>query len=259
MARVALPERYVGSRRVQSMSMTTGGKSSRRFFAMRLAAKGLLALLFFASCATALRAQTIQIMLVNGKTGRPITDRSLLKVWVGHIREFSFMVPADKHGVALLRLTDKDSEINVPECKGMQADAEKLLINPNKKDTKEFNEKYKYCTSFEVDNPIVRYADSISVQTLPGDISWKAGGGDRSMGYVPCWVDSNQNKYSWTTITDFSTKDVLQQGVVTANTCSSATVSANPGQIILFVRLPSNVEYLRQYVHGETRDHLRSW
>jgi len=254
MARVALPERYVGSRRVQSMSMTTVGKSSRRFFAMRLAAKGLLALLFFASCATALRAQTIQIMLVNGKTGRPITDRSLLKVWVGHIREFSFMVPADKHGVALLRLTDKDSEINVPECKGMQADAEKLLINPNKKDTKEFNEKYKYCTSFEVDNPIVRYADSISVQTLPGDVSGKPGGGNYGMGgYVPCWVDSNQNKYSWTTITDFSTKDVLQQGVVTANTCGRATVSANPGQLILFVRFPSNGEYWRQYLKGIER------
>jgi hypothetical protein len=238
--------------------MSSGVKSIRRFFAMRLAAMGLLALLLLASYATALRAQSIQIKLVDGKTGRPITDKSELNVWVGHIREFPFIVPADKQGVALLRLTDKYSEINVPECGGMLAEAAKLN-RKNKNEVAEFNKKFKGCTGFEVDNPIVRYADSISVQTLPGDISWKAGGGDRSMGYVPCWMDSNVNKYSWTTITDFSTKDVLQQGVVTANTCSRATVSANPGQLILFVRLPSNVEYLRQYVHGETRDHLRSW
>jgi hypothetical protein len=226
---------------------------------MRLTATGSLALIFFASCATALRAQTIQIMLVDGKTGRPITDRSELNVWVGNVREFPFIVPADKHGVAPLRLTHNDSEINVPECKGMQADGEKLRLNPNKKDEKEFNEKYKDCTGIEVDNPVVKYADSISIQTLPGDISWKAGGGGRSMGYVPCWVDSNQNKYSWTTITDFSTQDVLRQGVVTANTCGRAAVSANPGQVILFVRLPGNGEYWRQYVHGETSGHLRSW
>ena len=36
---------------------------------MRLAAKGFLGILLFGSCATALRAQTIQIKLVNGKTG----------------------------------------------------------------------------------------------------------------------------------------------------------------------------------------------
>jgi hypothetical protein len=233
------------------MSMTTGDKSRRRFLTAGLAAKGFFALLLFASCATALRAQTVEIKLVDRKTGHPITDRSLLNVWVGHVREFPFQVPADKHGVALLRLTQNDSEINVPECKDELADWEKLQINPNKKDKKEFNKKYKDCTCYEeVDNPIVRYADSIRVQTLPGDISRKAGG--RNMGYVPCWVDSNKYKFSWTTITDFSTQDVLQQGVVTANTCGSATVSANPGQIILFVRLPGNGEYWRQYVNGES-------
>ena len=234
------------------MSMTTGDKRSMKFFAIRFVGVALLALLFFASCMTVLCAQAIEIKLVDGKTGRTITDKSELNVWVGHIREFPFIVPAGKQGVALLRLTDKDSEINVPECGGMRAEAAKLN-RKNKNEVAEFNKKFKDCTGFEVDNPIVRYADSISVQTLPGDISWKAGGGDRSMGYVPCWVDSKQNKYSWTTITDFSTKDVLQQGVVTANTCGRATVSANPGQLILFVRFPSNGEYWRQFVKGLER------
>jgi hypothetical protein len=38
---------------------------------VRLAARGLLALVFFISYAVVLRAQTIQIKLVDGKTGRP--------------------------------------------------------------------------------------------------------------------------------------------------------------------------------------------
>ena len=44
---------------------------------MSFAAKVLLALLVIALCATVLQAQTIQIMLIDGKTGRPITYSSL--------------------------------------------------------------------------------------------------------------------------------------------------------------------------------------
>ena len=204
------------------MPITTSDTSGRRF-----AAKGLLALFLFASCATALRAQSIQIMLVNGKTGRPI-DGSLLNVWVGHVREFPFEIPADRHGVALLRLTHNDSEINVPECKDMQADSEKLQMNRNKKDEAEFNKKYKNCTAFEVKDPIVRFADSISigpvVRTLNGAAYFQ---------YVPCWADS---------VTVFSTEDVLQHGVVTANNCGKARASPEHGQLILFVRLPTQME-----------------
>ena len=223
------------------MLITIAGKS-RKFFAMRISATGFLVLLLMVSCARVLRAQAIQIKLVNGKTGRAITDRSLLNVWVGHVRQLPFMVSPDKHGVAVLRLSPNDSEINVAECRDEKADTEKLLSNPTKQAKKEFNEKYKNCVSLEVDNPVARYADSISVQTLPGDISWKAGG--RSIAYVPCWVDSK--KAYWTNIEEFSTEDVLQKGVVTANTCGKATVSANPGEIILFVMLPSNGESWRQ-------------
>jgi hypothetical protein len=199
---------------------------------MRFAAKWFLALFLFSLCATSLRAQTMQIKLVNGKTGRPIIDRSLLNVWVGHEREFPFEIPADKHGVAPLRLTHNDSEINVPECKGMQADSEKLQVNRNKKDEEEFNKKYKHCTAFEVNNPVVRFADSISIgpviRTLNGTTYFR---------YVPCWADSG---------TVFSTEKILQHGVVTANNCGKATASPEPGQLILFVRLPTQMEAGRQ-------------
>ena len=172
------------------------------------------------------------------KNRAPHNRSLLIERMVGHESELKLEIPTDKHGVALLRLTHNDSEINVPDCRGMHAESEKLRINPNKKDEKEFNKKYKWCTGFEMANPIVRYADSISVRTLPGDVSWKIAPAS-SIGYVECW----DNTSAWFSITDFSTQDVLQHGVVTANACGKATVSPQPGQLILFVRLPSNREY----------------
>ena len=97
---------------------------------MSFAAKVLLALLVIALCATVLQAQTIQIMLIDGKTGRPITYsslgslRTILYVWPGLESELTLLMRADKHGVALLHLIDNDSGINVPDCKGMHADSE---------------------------------------------------------------------------------------------------------------------------------------
>jgi len=99
--------------------------------------------------------------------------------------------------------------------------------------------------AFEVNNPIVRYADSISVNTVPGNVPWKVGSAGH-IGYVRCWVNINENNHSWLSTINFSTKDVLQEGVVRANTCRSATLSSNPGQIVLFVRLPSAAESWRQ-------------
>lgn len=222
-------------------------QQSQEILAIRLAAKALLAFLFFATFATGLRAQTVQIKLVNGKTGRPITHRSKLTVRVGHEHQSNLLIPTGKHGVALLQLTRNDSEINIPDCRDEQADWEKLQKNRNQKDEKEFNNKYKDCNYSEVNNPIARYADSISVQMLPGAIvPQTASGRVVSAGYVPCWLDSNQDKYSWTRFTDFSTKDILQHGIVTANTCGKATASPEPGQLVLFVREPTVGEQWRQ-------------
>src|SRR5215475_11011726 len=107
------------------MLITTDDESSWKLFANRYAAK-LFALLLFISCATLSRAQSIQIVLLNGKTGRPITDRPLVNLKVGHEREFPFQIATDKQGIAPLRLSHNDSEINVPDCKGMKEDSEKL-------------------------------------------------------------------------------------------------------------------------------------
>src|SRR5579862_7878476 len=80
---------------------------------MRFAAKGFLALFLFALCATVLRAQTIQIKLVKGKTGRPVAD-ACVGAWTKDAsNKVSLYIPADKDGVARLRLTQKDSEVDI--------------------------------------------------------------------------------------------------------------------------------------------------
>jgi hypothetical protein len=217
------------------MPITTGDKSGRMFLAMRFAAKGLLALILFASCAAALRAQTIQIMFVNGKTGHPVTSTSwfspriTLYVGLGRESDLSLVLTADKQGVVPLRFTRDDSKINVPECKGERAAWDKLLKNGNKNDVKEFNKKYKNCTNFPADNPIVGFADSISIGPVMGGINY--------FRYVQCWAGFP---------TFFSTEEVLQHGAVTANNCGKATASPQPGHLILFVRPPTQREAGRQ-------------
>ncbi|HEV7220906.1 MAG TPA: hypothetical protein VGN39_18695 [Terriglobales bacterium] len=42
--------------------------------------------------------------------------------------------------------------------------------------------------------------------------------------------------YSWLAITDISTKQLLQQGIVWPNSCGKATASPRPGELTIFVR-----------------------
>jgi hypothetical protein len=86
--------------------------SITKLFELRLAAKGFLALLLLASRATALRAQNIQIMLLNGNTGRPVAG-ACVGVWMMNDARTGVFIPTDKNGVARLRLTQKDNEVNV--------------------------------------------------------------------------------------------------------------------------------------------------
>jgi len=43
--------------------------------------------------------------------------------------------------------------------------------------------------------------------------------------------------YSWLAATDFSTNEVLQHGIVTANTCGKATAPLKAEQLIIFVNI----------------------
>jgi hypothetical protein len=172
--------------------LDSGSKIRVRFRMSTRSAIQLVVLLVLAASGNGLCAQTIRIKLLNGKTGRAI-GATCVNTWVGTERKQAMAIPTDKDGVASLRLTEKDAEINTQDP-------------------------WKACGNNGVLNPTLKYASSIQINA----------------GHVLCQV-RHQN-YTWLAIQRFSTKDVVQSGVVTANTCGNAKASPIPGEITLFVR-----------------------
>jgi len=62
--------------------------------------------------------------------------------------------------------------------------------------------------------------------------------------YVLCGPGGGS--YSWLELKNFTTKEVLDHGYASANTCGKATVSPQPGQVVLFVRLLTFWEKMKQ-------------
>jgi hypothetical protein len=187
------------------MSMTHGSKERIDFFSA-LSIVRLLALLLFALLGTALRAQTIQIKLVNGTSGHAMADKCIY-VAVGNRSNpssgSSLQTQTDKDGYVTLHLTDDSANPN---------NLTQNLV----------------CGLSGVINPVVKRADTIYVRP----------------GYVLCQLRSPG--YSWLAMTSFSTEEVLQHGVATANTCGKATAPSTPGQVIIFVRPLTWWEKLKQ-------------
>ena len=164
---------------------------------MRFAARGSLALFLFASCPRALRAQTIQIKLVDGRTGRPVAGTCVGAWTKGASIKMSVYILADKDGVARLRLSQKDSEVDISYTPKLGCGGQGAI------------------------NPVLKYDDTLMVY---------------STGYHPsCAFPESVPRARWKEL-DFSTKEVLQHGVVSSNTCGEATASPQPGEVILFVR-----------------------
>jgi hypothetical protein len=68
--------------------------------------------------AMSLSAQTIEIKLVDGRTGRPMVGpTSYVNVWVGGERKEAIAIPTDDNGIARLQLTLNPSEVNIPNSK----------------------------------------------------------------------------------------------------------------------------------------------
>jgi hypothetical protein len=61
---------------------------------------------------------------------------------------------------------------------------------------------------------------------------------------VPCQL--LKPDYSWLVIQTFSTRDVLQFGVVTENLCGKAKASPEPGELVIFVRPLTFWEKMKQ-------------
>lgn len=82
--------------------------------------------------------------------------------------------------------------------------------------------------SIVVDHPIVKYDESIQINAP----------------YALCGPGGSN--YSWLGLRDFTTKEILDHGYASPNTCGKATISPQPGQIVLFVRPLSWWEKLKQ-------------
>jgi hypothetical protein len=89
-------------------------------------------------------------------------------------------------------------------------------------------EPWKTCGEFGVVNPVVKYKDFIKV----------------NVSYFVC--EPRGANFSWLEIKRIPTKELLEQGVATANTCGKPTASPKPGEVIIFVRPLNFWEKLKQ-------------
>jgi hypothetical protein len=90
------------------------------------------------------------------------------------------------------------------------------------------DDSWKACGDFGVINPVVQYKDLFKV----------------NVGYVVC--EPHGTDFSWLEVKKLSTREVVQQGFVTANTCGKPTASPAPGQVTMFVRPLNFWEKLKQ-------------
>lgn len=97
-------------------------------------------------------------------------------------------------------------------------------------DSAEINtdDSWKACGDFGVINPVVQYKDLFKV----------------NVGYVVC--EPHGTDFSWLEVKKLPTREVMQRGVVTANTCGKSNASPTPGHITIFVRPLNFWEKLKQ-------------
>lgn len=114
-----------------------------------------LVLCVIGSSGALLYAQTIKIKLVNGRNGNPLA-RTCVNIWVGNEQKKAMAIPTDENGVARVRLTDKDSEVDA-------------------------GRRWRECGDFGVIDPVVKYSSSVRAnagyvlcQPHAPDYSWLA-------------------------------------------------------------------------------------
>jgi hypothetical protein len=120
-------------------SVATGSKVLLKAFLAAALPKPwqVFALFCVYSGVTLLRAQTVEIRLINGRNGHPITN-TCMNIWVGDERKEPLAIPTDKNGTARLRLTRDAAKVKIGDV-------------------------WKACGDFGVVNPVVERKDFIKV------------------------------------------------------------------------------------------------
>ena len=98
----------------------------------------------------------------------------------------------------------------------------------NNDDVVDLHNRLKSTGSNVMVDPILKYDDSLRV----------------NVGYVLC--QPHTPDYSWLAIASFSTRQLIEQGIVMPNTCGEATASPQPGELVVFVRPLSWLEKMKQ-------------
>src|ERR1700712_524322 len=85
-----------------------------------LVSKALFALLWFFFVQVAVvPCQTLEIVLLDGRSGKPVTQQHAhVNAWVGKERKAAIVIPTDKNGVAMLELTQDAGAVNIPDTNG---------------------------------------------------------------------------------------------------------------------------------------------
>ena len=132
---------------------------------------------------------------------------------VGKSSYVNVWVGTERKG-AIVIPTDRDGVARLQ----LTDDANKINIPTNSEDVE----------SIAIANPIVLYDESLRI----------------NVPYASC-VPAGSN-YSWLMLEHFSTKEILQHGYVSPNTCGEASAPLKPGKVILFVRPLTWREKLKQ-------------
>ena len=77
-------------------------------------------------------------------------------------------------------------------------------------------------------HPVVKYDESFRINAP----------------YVLC--GSGEGNHPWLELKNFNTKEVLDHGYASVNTCGKVTASPQPGQVVLFVRPLTFLEKMKQ-------------
>lgn len=178
------------------MSMTASHQTARSFTKRCTNITRFLLLLVLGLSVRVVYAQTIELKLIDGRNGHPIANKCIY-IAVGDNSK-------PQSGSLLSTQTDVDGAV------ALQLMDEDLNVNNVSRKLA--------CGLSGVINPAVKYGDTVYIRT----------------GYVLC--QQHEPGSSWLAMTNYSTKQVLQHGIATANTCGKVTAPPKPGELIVFVR-----------------------
>lgn len=103
--------RTCSGRRSRPMSMRMHVIERERRPSLSSARWALFLLLFASPAGANPHAQAVRVQLIDGRSGHPIAG-TCVNVWIGEKQKAAMSIPTDKEGVASLRLTDEDTQID---------------------------------------------------------------------------------------------------------------------------------------------------